>query len=481
MRSRARGLDAERETKAQAKARGEPLRLLTRAQREAAEKKERSPASGASRGSTRRALDPREEHAGSPPESGADWGRNDEESHSAQSPLPGFGNAAENTEEAHHGRSPASGLEHESDSGSAGSPRVALGLMVANCLTRREGQLSPEPRSWGTRPCREFAKGHCAFGNGCRYRHFSSEDPSSGDLRAMELGALHDNGLVCPRTKVIVPTVITESGTKFVPRPTRQESRAFWDFTEGRAQRGTTPTETIKPESCSIRKRKDDAEPVARGGTGVASGATGSGGGRETSRRDRGRGIAGPGEQSAGADSSVPARLGTRQDAESHEQRERGSPFPQPNYAKAGEAIAAWAKGGAGIIAAAGLATPAEGAAATFTCTAADSVSRDEERQWWAVVAFTTTVVIAIAAAFALGRWSKGRLPIEGSDEHGPWFVVTETQAAPVELPRGARRQDVRWERPVVRKVASQAPCTYTTVRGHARGRFQPLPESAHG
>ena len=37
--SRARGLDADRETKAQTKARGEPLRLLTRAQREAAENK----------------------------------------------------------------------------------------------------------------------------------------------------------------------------------------------------------------------------------------------------------------------------------------------------------------------------------------------------------------------------------------------------------------------------------------------------------
>ena len=267
-----------------------------------------SPASGASRGSTRRALDPREEHADSPPESGADWGGNDEESQSAQSPLPGFGSAMENTEEAHHGRCPAGGLEHESDSGSAGSRRVALGLMVANCLMRREGQLSPEPCSWGTRPCREFAKGHCAFGNGCRYRHFSSEDPSSGDLRAMELGALHDNGLVCPRAKAIVPTVITESGTKVVPRPTRQESRDFWDFTEGRDQRGTTPTDTRNPRAFRKRKRKDDAEPAALGGTGVASVVTGSGGGRESSRKYRGWGIAGPGEQGAGAESGAPAR-----------------------------------------------------------------------------------------------------------------------------------------------------------------------------
>ena len=89
---------------------------------------------------------------------------------------------------------------------------MALGVMVANSLTKREGQFSRTPRNLGTRPCREFAKvGHCAFGSGCRYRHFSSGTPSSGDLRAMELGALHDNGLVCARTKLIVPSAITES------------------------------------------------------------------------------------------------------------------------------------------------------------------------------------------------------------------------------------------------------------------------------
>ena len=239
----------------------------------------------------------------------------------------------------------------------------------------------------------------------------------------MELGALHYSGLVCGLTKHMIPTAVTESGAKVAPLPTRQESRLFWDFVEGRAQRGVTSIETITPIAVRKRKRKDDAEPAARGGTGVASGVTGSGGGRESSRPDRGRGIAGPGEQSAGAESGAPARLGTRQDAEPHEQRERGSPSPQPNYAKAGEAIAAWAKGGAGIIAAAGLATPAEGAAATFTCTAADSVPKYEERQWWAVVAFITTVVIAIAAAFAPGDGVRGdcRLKDQTSTTHGSW------------------------------------------------------------
>ena len=46
---------------------------------------------------------------------------------------------------------------------------------------------------------------------------------------------------------------------------------------------------------------------------------------------------------------------------------------------------------------------------------------------------------------------------------------------------RGSERSVVRPAPVSVKEVASQAPCTYTIVRGHATGRFQPLPDYAHG
>ena len=91
------------------------------------------------------------------------------------------------------------------------------------------------------------------------------------------------------------------------------------------------------------------------------------------------------------------------------------------------------------------------------------------------------TAIIAIAAAFALGRWSNTRPPAIDITEPDPWIVVSETAATPVKPPHGEGRQGAQGERPVVKDVASQVPCTYTTLRGHAKGRFLPLPEAAHG
>ena len=97
------------------------------------------------------------------------------------------------------------------------------------------------------------------------------------------------------------------------------------------------------------------------------------------------------------------------------------------------------------------------------------------------LAAITTAAIIAIVAAFALGRWSQMRLPAIEITEPDPWIVVSETVATPVGLPHCEGRQGAQGGRPVVKEVASQAPCTYTILRGHAKGRFLSLPESAHG
>ena len=123
--------------------------------------------------------------------------------------------------------------------------------------------------------------------------------------------------------------------------------------------------------------------------------------------------------------------------------------------------------------------------------------------------AIIAVVVLMILSAI-VGRWSalrhhKG----EAVNDAEPWVVVSEAASSAQEtpsregssaaqaMPQGDRRatpQDgktsplvgcehsVAQRGPVsVKEVASQAPCTYTTVRGHATGRFLPLPSHAHG
>ena len=60
-------------------------------------------------------------------------------------------------------------------------------------------------------------------------------------------------------------------------------------------------------------------------------------------------------------------------------------------------------------------------------------------------------------------------------------MVVSEVAAMPTTSPGGEGRPLAPVELLAKRDVASQAPCTYIAVRGHARGRFLPLPEAAHG
>ena len=120
-------------------------------------------------------------------------------------------------------------------------------------------------------------------------------------------------------------------------------------------------------------------------------------------------------------------------------------------------------------------------------------------------------VVVLMILSAVVGRWSalrhhKG----EAVNDAEPWVVVSEAassaqetpsregssaaQAKPQSDPRATPQENnttsplVGCERskaqrgPVsVKELGSQAPCTYTTVRGHATGRFLPLPSHAHG
>ena len=119
-------------------------------------------------------------------------------------------------------------------------------------------------------------------------------------------------------------------------------------------------------------------------------------------------------------------------------------------------------------------------------------------------------VVVLMILSAVVGRWSDlRRHKGEAVNDPEPWVVVSETAASAQETPSreglpaaqatspGDRRvapqngninplvgceHSVAQLGPVsVKEVASQAPCTYTAVRGHATGRFQPLPDYAHG
>ena len=87
--------------------------------------------------------------------------------------------------------------------------------------------------------------------------------------------------------------------------------------------------------------------------------------------------------------------------------------------------------------------------------------------------------ILAIVAplAFALGRWTAAG-NAETQRETEPWVVISEAKETEPNEAKGAR---VRATVHGTKEVASQAPCTYTVVRGHLRGRFLPLPETAHG
>ena len=161
-------------------------------------------------------------------------------------------------------------------------------------------------------------------------------------------------------------------------------------------------------------------------------------------------------------------------------------------------------------VVASSLAAGATCSPTVFTCKTEDQLGGQEGVAWSLSANSLIAVVALMVLSAAIGRWSAPRsVGKELAQDPEPWVVVSEATAAqgpeqgernrtmaserlvgaeregsraPSESPRGGDRRHLALNGPGgVREVASQAPCTYTILRGHARGRFQALPDAAHG
>ena len=161
-------------------------------------------------------------------------------------------------------------------------------------------------------------------------------------------------------------------------------------------------------------------------------------------------------------------------------------------------------------VVATGLAAGAKASPTVFTCKSDDQLDSHEGAPWIVSSSYLITVVALMVVSAILGRWSAPRSAgKEAVRDPEPWLVISEDSTlpepeqgkmggrsaserpieaegegsrVPSECPKGG---DQRTQAPrglgSVREVASQAPCTYTILRGNARGRFQVLPDAAHG
>ena len=156
------------------------------------------------------------------------------------------------------------------------------------------------------------------------------------------------------------------------------------------------------------------------------------------------------------------------------------------------------------------LAAGATGSPTVFTCKAEDQLEGQIDAAWGFSASSLIAVVALMVLSAAIGRWSAPRSTgKELAQDPEPWVVVSETTAtqcpeqnernrtvtseglvraeregsrAPNESPHGGDGRPLAHKEPRgVREVASQAPCTYTVLRGCARGRFHALPDAAHG
>ena len=161
-------------------------------------------------------------------------------------------------------------------------------------------------------------------------------------------------------------------------------------------------------------------------------------------------------------------------------------------------------------VVATGLAAGAKGSPTVFTCKSDDQLDSQEGAPWIISASHLIAVVALMVLSAIFGRWSAPRSAgKEAVRDPEPWVVVSEAAAAPCsewgernctlaskrlvraeregsrapsESPRGGDRRSLAQRGSgSAREVASQAPCTYTILRGHARGRFQVLPDAAHG
>jgi len=208
---------------------------------------------------------------------------------------------------------------------------------------------------------------------------------------------------------------------------------------------------------------------------------------------------------------SKPETLVAEKSESSDAQTQRGSSPPRlPSSGCGGADLAGVAAGYVRAVVAASLVKTAAGSATVFTCTTENQMHDNEEPAKEFHISAVIAVVVLMALSAIAGRWSASRRQKdEMVNDPEPWVVVAETAANAQETPshkenlaahaassgdqevapqdreekplRGSERSSVRAEPVSVKEVASQAPCTYTSVRGHATGRFQPLPDYAHG
>ena len=161
-------------------------------------------------------------------------------------------------------------------------------------------------------------------------------------------------------------------------------------------------------------------------------------------------------------------------------------------------------------VVATGLAAEAKGSPTVFTCKSNDQLDSQEGAPWIIPTSHLILVVALMVLSAIFGRWSALRSAgTEAVRDPEQWVVVSEDitspdseqgkgksisarerpieaegegSRAPSESPKGGDKRTQAPRGPgSVREVASQAPCTYTILRGNARGRFQVLPDAAHG
>ena len=269
----------------------------------------------------------------------------------------------------------------------------------------------------------------------------------------MRLGALAQSGLVCSKTKRILP--IGGIAREGVDTPPDRRVRR-----KGEDGAGAVVDEVVEVDGSTteddgqgvpLDQRENEADPESEGEGGIPDACTDS------------------------EDSPAVAVV---------EQQPKARVPRPPSFAQAKEAIARLAASGRSVVLmAAALPKAAEGAPTTFTCTESDVAKAERGSGDWFSVAAVIAACAAVAIAFIAGRWST-QTPRDASAAEGePWIMVVDSAAGPTDAShRGdAVQTAAHWKGHRTNDVASQAPCTYTFVRKHARGRFLPLPESAHG
>ena len=269
----------------------------------------------------------------------------------------------------------------------------------------------------------------------------------------MRLGALAQSGLVCSLTKRILPAggIAREDVDAPPDRRVRRkrEDAAGAVVDEVVEVNGSTTEED--DQGVPLEQRENAADPGSEGEGGIPDACTDS--------------------------EDSPAAAPAEQQPEVRAQT-------LPSFAQAKAAIARLARSGrAAVLMAAALPKAAEGATTTFTCVEGGGSKAEEGSGNWLSMTVVVAACVAVAIAFAAGRWSADGSRDAAAADREPWIMVVNETASPIVAPRRGEADRAAPHRTgtATKNVASQAPCTYTFVRKHARGRFLPLPESAHG